>query len=355
MKIYSKKVPDWLAPLLCLLALVFLRRSAMDAVQAAVDQCLRLIVPSLFPFFVVVNLLVHTQLPDLLARRCRGWMVRGLHANAGGAGALVLSFLGGYPAGAATVAALQQKGSLGKRDAERLLVFCNNTGPAIFFGLIGGCLYDSAAAPLALYLLHIASAMLTGLLLRPNRLPEQNVQTCLPAAANTGFPGAVLAAFRSTAQICAFVIVFQVLLGMLEGMLLQVFPAIAEMPVLLSILAGVTDLPNGIRALQDVSSPVVQFVLASVFANWAGLCIHLQTQAAVQQAGLSLRWHLRGKLVQSAVSLALSVPVAFALQGTVPGCTLLGPVGCAAALFWQLSKTRVEIPAKTHYNRAKAG
>ncbi len=56
--------------------------------------------------------------------------------RAGGAcsSALALGFVGGYPVGARTAIALYENGQCSKTEAERLLAFCNNSGPAFILG-----------------------------------------------------------------------------------------------------------------------------------------------------------------------------------------------------------------------------
>ena len=46
---------------------------------------------------------------------------------------------------------------IGKEEAERLLGFCNNSGPAFIVGAVGAGIFGSPSVGLALYGIHILS------------------------------------------------------------------------------------------------------------------------------------------------------------------------------------------------------
>lgn len=354
----GKTFPVWPVLLLALLAMTALRQPLAQALRAGLDQCAQVVFPSLFPFFILTNLLLATDFPQKLASAWGGAMRRFFHAPPEGAAALAISLLGGYPMGARTAAQLAQQGTLTQCDAGRLLSFCNNTGPAIFFGLIGGTLGLPAGLLAALYAIHILAALATGWLLRPPASPQAG-----PAGPGKTAPWhgpaplpvsqAVWQAFCSTARICALILAFRAVLGVLGAVLAFCAPQLAAQPIPAALAAGFLDLPNGIAALAAVPEPAAQFLLCSVFVNWAGLCIHLQTSDAVAPAALPLRYHLRGKLCQCAVAAALSGPVYCCLRGQYTAAALFAAALVLLAGFLQKIKVKVEISREKRYNQKK--
>ena len=125
--------------------------------------------------------------------------------------AFVLGFIGGYPVGAKTVIALYENGNCSKVEAERLLSFCNNSGPAFIFGVVGAGVFSSSAVGLMLYLAHTVASILVGIAFRfwgrsdekkgRARLPEAPPKRFTPA-----FTDSVKSSFQTTLNICGFVI-----------------------------------------------------------------------------------------------------------------------------------------------------
>ena len=110
-------------------------------VSAAVTEGLRLsvsvLIPSLFPFFICVNLTSALGLTGVLARVFAPVMRQMFHVSGAGCTAVLCGAAGGYPSGAQCVAALYREGQLSRAEAEYLLLFCNNAGPAFLFGAVG--------------------------------------------------------------------------------------------------------------------------------------------------------------------------------------------------------------------------
>ena len=136
-------------------------------VSAAVTEGLRLsvsvLIPSLFPFFICVNLTSALGLTGVLARVFAPVMRRMFHVSGAGCTAVLCGAAGGYPSGAQCVAALYREGQLSRAEAEYLLLFCNNAGPAFILGIAGSGVFQSARAGMWLYLIHAAAATAVGL------------------------------------------------------------------------------------------------------------------------------------------------------------------------------------------------
>ena len=270
--------------------------AASQAVRGALTLCFRTVVPSLFPFFVVVSLLLQLGLADFLQGLCAPLMgplfrLRGVCALP-----VLAGLLGGYPSGAKTAADLYAAGELTRQEAELLLGFCDNCGPAFLVGYVGASVLGSPQAGARLFLIHIAAALLTGLLLcrfQPDRGPAL-LRTNLPAKA-VDFPQALTTAasgaVASTLNICAFVVLFRVLAALA--------PAGIPGPAL-----GVLEMVTGAAAL---SPDRTGFILAAVITGWGGLSVHCQALSTTAATGLSFRWHWAGKAVQAVIAGALAL------------------------------------------------
>ena len=136
-------------------------------VSASVTEGLRLsvsvLIPSLFPFFICVNLTSALGLTGVLARVFAPVMRRMFHVSGAGCTAVLCGAAGGYPSGAQCVAALYREGQLSRAEAEYLLLFCNNAGPAFLFGAVGTVLGIGMTGCLLLWGIHLLSALVIGL------------------------------------------------------------------------------------------------------------------------------------------------------------------------------------------------
>ena len=196
-------------------------QESMEAARDGLSLCANVIVPSLFPFFALAALVVELGLSRYLGKLLEGVMAPLFRVNGACASALALGFVGGYPVGARTAIALYEKGQCSKTEAERLLAFCNNSGPAFIFGVVGAGVFASGKIGLLLYLIHLLASLCVGVLFRfykpsqgPGRGRTARVQfeaVSFPAA----FARSVTGSLTSCLNICAFVLLFTVVLRLL--------------------------------------------------------------------------------------------------------------------------------------------
>ena len=286
-----------LAAVLAAGTLLLLRpEAAAEAVRDGLSLCARTVIPSLFPFFVVVSLLLRLGLADCLQGVCGPFMGPMFHLRGVCALPLLTGLLGGYPSGAKTAADLYHQGRITRREAELLLGFCDNCGPAFLLGYVGSGILGSSRAGAYLYLVHVCAALITGMalcrLVRGRgpalldcRLPAEAAS--LPQALTASAAGAV----TSTLNICAFVVLFRVLAALA--------PAGIPGPAL-----GVLEMVTGTAAL---SPDRTGFILAAVITGWGGLSVHCQALSTTAATGLSFRWHWAGKAVQAVIAGALAL------------------------------------------------
>lgn len=296
------------------LFLLFLFSSA-EARQGASDG-LRLwgtlLVPSLLPYFAAAGLLTRLGAVDALARRLAPAAAQLFGVSGAGAAVFLLGLSGGYPLGAASIGTLYQNGTLSKGEAEHLLCFCDNSGPAFAVGALGVGVFGSAAWGLLLWGIHALSAAAVGILFRRKQGGNSlNAPVQPPADFGAALGGAVTAAGQTLLQIGAYVIFFSALLTSLGSF---GFPDTlageaalctgAPLSFFRALFTGALELSSGIGAMAGMPLTPESFALGAFLLSWGGLCVHGQAGAAAGE--LKTRKRLRGKLLQGVFSAALA-------------------------------------------------
>ena len=135
-------------------------------VSAALALCARSVIPALFPFLVVSTLLLRLGFGELAAPWLAGLIEPLFRVDGVGSSALLLGLVGGYPIGPRTTAELYRQGALRRDEAERLLAFSNNSNPVFLISVLGLGVFGSVRVGIWLWLIHLLSALLTGLCFR---------------------------------------------------------------------------------------------------------------------------------------------------------------------------------------------
>ena len=344
----KKPVRRAVLPALLLLALMLRADTARQAAQDAVRQAALLVFPSLFPFIAASRFLTRSGALNL--RRGDRLCCRLFGVPSAGMGAVLMGLCGGYPLGVFTACALYQGGRLTRAQAQKLLLFCNNTGPAIFFGMVGAALFPDRRVCAALFLIHILSAFLTGLLVSEG---ERVVQAPDASQKAETFSKSLQGAFFSALTLCGYVVFFAVLLRLIlefppADWLLSHAPVRREAAE--AILCAFADLPSGIAAMARTGDSAARFILCAGAIGWGGLCVHMQAAGVWQEAGLLPKGYAFAKGLQAVISCVLALPAANLLFGAAL------PVWPALlAITAAIIKKAVEKPPRMRYNKKNEG
>lgn len=275
----------------------FVRAAAAEALSL----CASSVIPALFPFLVVSSLLLSLGLGGLLSPMLAGLMEPLFRVGGVGSSALLLGLVGGYPIGAKTAADLYRKGLLSRPEAERLLAFCNNSNPVFLISVLGVGVFGSVRAGVWLWLIHLLSALLTGLLFRnwggQERRQAGGTTAFQAVSLSAAFVSAVRESLSGMLSVCAFVTFFYVLarpLASLGGWLGPVLVGLTE-------LFSLTPLLRADR---------FGFILSSAMAGWGGLSVLCQTAAVLEGSGLRLQSCAAGKAVQGLLAGLLAAALA---------------------------------------------
>lgn len=307
--------------LLASLALVLWPEQAMEAMRDGLRLCGNVILPSLFPFFVLSSLVVELGMSRYLGKLLEPVMAPLFRVNGNCAAALALGFVGGYPVGARTAIQIYERGQCSRTEAERMLAFCNNSGPAFILGAVGAGVFGSGLAGLLLYLVHLAASLIVGVLFRFYKSHEkpQTRKSQGPQFQAASFPSAftssITGALQTTINICAFILFFTVFLRILAhaGILnfLSRFLSILLAPLGMDqtwterLLTGLMEVSSGVSSLTD-GALSGRLSMAAFMLGWAGVSVHCQVLAFLGDSGLSIRTYITGKLLHGALSALLA-------------------------------------------------
>ena len=312
----STKDPVWSSRLstgligLLTIGLTVCRAACAAAVTQGLTLCINLLLPALFPFFVLSGLVIESGLALRLGARFSRVMSRVFHLPGSCAALFLLGALGGYPTGARAVTDLYRQAQCSKADAERMLALCNNCGPGFFLGVVGSAVLGSARAGFCLWLIHLIAALLCGILFRS----DSTAGTApLPTPPPVSFPHALVRAVSGAVQsalgVCGFVLFFSVLLRLLqESGLFSLVTAWIAIPAegqtfTQAILSGIFEVSCGIHALAGCSAALpLKGAAATALLSFGGCSVLFQTMQQTENTGLSLRPAIHSKLLQAGLA-----------------------------------------------------
>lgn len=285
---------SWTSILSCagILVLILDTKTALSGAIEGIDLCIRAVIPSLFPFFVLSIILTSTLIGKKTAILRPVGRLCGMPS--GSESLLLVGLLGGYPTGAQAVTQAYVSGHLPKQDAQRMLGFCSNAGPAFLFGMVA-VNFPSYWYAWALWGIHILSAIIVGAL-----LPCKSHHTArITAAKPISFSSALERAIKIMATVCGWVVLFRVIIAFFDRWFLWLLPDCMK-----TILIGILELSNGCCELGIIQDVYLRFIACSGILALGGLCVTMQTASVTKSLGMGM--YFPGKVLQCLISLILS-------------------------------------------------
>ena len=271
-----------------IMILIFDAKTAFSGALEGIHLCISVVIPSIFPMLFLTMVLSGTL--GTTKASCLHKIGRFCKMPNGSEPLLLLGLISGYPVGAQCIADTYHNKQLTRFGAHRLLGFCSNAGPSFIFGMVG-TLFSSKFVVFILWFVHIISALICSLLLPYG---TQETVSCLKKP-SIGITKIVEKSTKSIVLICAWVILFRIVIAFLQRWFLWILPN-----DLSSVIIGLIEISNGICTLGSQSLPGMRFVMSAVFLSFGGLCVYLQTASVT--SGLGTGFYFPGKVLQACIS-----------------------------------------------------
>lgn len=262
------------------------------------------VLPTLFPFILICNLLISTSAIDVLLRFISPLFCRFFRVTPYGAFAVLCGFLCGYPMGAKVTADLYRQKRIEKEEASYLLAFCNNTSPMFILSfLVMQTLKDNRLKLPVLGILTL-SPMIISFLQPVKRAHKIQKKLILPVAKKQPFfdvlDFSISNALESITKVGAYIIMFAVFTELFQQLPLK------DSPFRLLFLASL-EITNGITMLSGSSlSQTAIFILCLAETSFGGLCAAAQTASMIKGTDIPISVYLRKKLATALVTSLLA-------------------------------------------------
>lgn len=317
------------------ICLVIFSKSNLTATKNGLTLWATCVVPSLFPFFVITNLLSHTKVVHLLGKLFDKFMRPIFNVPGIGSFPFIMGLISGYPMGAKIVADFRKDGLISKDEGERLLAFTNNSGPLFIISSVGISLFGDTTTGFLLLGTHILSCITVGIILAKfsknhenykysyfkknyddNKFTKKNISanSNIVTLKNLGevLGNSINNSISTLLMIGGFVVIFSVIISILNSsnaidFLSRLFNPILsifgfDLSFAKPVFSGIIELTNGVSLVSNVHiKETSQNVILSAFLlGFGGFSVLLQVFSIVSKTDLSMKKYFTGKLLQGA-------------------------------------------------------
>lgn len=328
--VYLKKSLLPVMAVIFIAALIIYPKTAVSSASKGIELWLKVVFPSLFPFFVASQLLSKSGVVGLFGVILEPVMRPVFNVPGCGSFALAMGIVSGYPVGASITSDLRKQDMVTRIEAERLLTFTNNSGPLFIMGAVAVGMFNQPALGYLLYICHIAACLSVGFIFsfyKKNNSVKHKVKLQMANKIKielkkmrnsdmnpwTLFGDCIKNSVMMILSIGGFIIFFSVLInimikcgltGIISGMLTDHLGiGVPGTKAVEGVLCGIFEITTGANLLSSSSSGLItKLCCASLIIGWAGFSVHTQVMSIVSSTDISIKPYLAGKALQGIIS-----------------------------------------------------
>lgn len=305
------------------------------AASSGLKLWLNTVFPTLLPFFIGSELLLGLGVVNFIGVLLEPIMRPLFNVPGTGSFAMAMGFTSGYPMGAKVISRMRQEKLCTKVEAERLMSFCNNSGPLFMIGAVGVGMFNSPIVGYSIIAANYLGAITVGFAFRfyksqgEKRAPIKiDVKRALREMVETRkrngktfgdlLSESVVSSVNTILAIGGYIVFFSVLIRLLNitGVLYALSRITGIMP---DFLTGLVEITVGTYNI-SVShvDATYKVMLAATLIAWGGLSAHAQILSLITKTDISYLPFFLSKTLHALFTFVYSPIVLALLKPEIP-------------------------------------
>ncbi len=283
----------------------------LKTVGTAMDIWKTNIFPSLFPFFILSELLIHYGFVELVSELFKNVMQKVFRINGYASFVFIMSLISGFPSSAKYTRELYLNGKLNENEASKLLTFTHFSNPLFILGTISILFLKNKEVGILILFCHYLTNIIIGLIFR-NYYPSKfeykktSLKKAIIAMHNkrlensASFGKVISSAVTNTIQtlllILGTITIFLIITTIIDNNLniSKYYQA---------ILNGTIEMTQGLNYISLLDIPLkLKSILTTMVLSFGGLSVHIQMFSILSDTKINYLPFLTARLLHAAIS-----------------------------------------------------
>lgn len=283
--------------------------SVLESVKFSFNIWQNNIFPSLFPFFVIGNVLINLGFPKFLGELLKNIMYKLFKINGTGSFVIILSILSGFPSSAKYTKELLLKGEINNEEATKLLTFTHFSNPLFILGTLSIMFLNNKEIGLSILISHYIGNLFIGLLFRNYYISKKD-------ATKISFKNAIIKMNNSKTDKSFGELLSTSIISSINTLLLilgtvTIFLILTTLinnnlnipPYYKTFINGIFEMTQGLKYLSLLKIPLYkQGLIAVFFLSFGGLSVHMQVLNIISDTKIKYFPYFISRILHAAIS-----------------------------------------------------
>lgn len=271
----------------------------ITTISFSLNLWIKNILPSLFPFFIISNILVTYNFTNYIPNTITNFFSKLFHIKKEAILVFFLSIVSGFPSNAKITRQMYDLNILNEKEAAHILSFTHFSNPLFILTTVSILFYHNKKIGLIILLSHYISNIIVGIILRNNNLNINNIITTYNN--NINFSKVFINSIKNSIETIIFICGILTTFLIISAIITNIFNI---NKVLINSLLEIT---IGLKELSYYNlNDKYLAMLSSSIISLGGLSILTQVKAQLIDTNISIKPYIKGRIYQSIFSLILA-------------------------------------------------
>ena len=302
MKTKYKNIIIIICSLFFLVNLIIYRNLVFDTVGFSLNIWITSLLPALFPFFIVSDILINYDVIKYFPKVIRNSIKYLFNVSDNGLVIILLSMLSGFPSNARNIKNMYLDKKITKEEGEHLLYFTHFSNPMFILGTIPLILNSNKISKYILISHYLANIILGICLRKYNRVNDSNNSNYKEDKHNFGLvlTTSIRKSLDSVLGILGTLTVFLII----STLLINFFNLDDTSSLLIK---SILELTSGLKELGSYNLlDKYLLIISSCILSFGGLSVHMQVINELVDTDISYKNYFIGRILQVVLSLGIS-------------------------------------------------
>lgn len=302
MKTKYKNIIIIICSLFFLVNLIIYRNLVFDTVGFSLNIWITSLLPALFPFFIVSDILINYDVIKYFPKVIRNSIKYLFNVSDNGLVIILLSMLSGFPSNARNIKNMYLDKKITKEEGEHLLYFTHFSNPMFILGTIPLILNSNKISKYILISHYLANIILGICLRKYNRVNDSNTSNYKEDKHNFGLvlTTSIRKSLDSVLGILGTLTVFLII----STLLINFFNLDNTSSLLVK---SILELTSGLKELGSYNLlDKYLLIISSCILSFGGLSVHMQVINELVDTDISYKNYFIGRILQVVLSLGIS-------------------------------------------------
>ncbi|MBQ6820158.1 MAG: sporulation integral membrane protein YlbJ [Clostridium sp.] len=293
-------------------------KPSMEAAINGSKLVVTAILPTIFPFSVICNLLIAYDGITLYSKILGPLICKPLGLSKHSSFPIAASFICGYPLGAKYTYEVYNLGYIHKDEYERLLNIASNAGPIFILGAVSVAMLNNIKYGYILLIANFLSSLIIGFITKKSTkspkitINKENIKN------NSNFglslKKAIEGAISTTLNVSAFVIIFSVIINIIKSttIIRAAFTFIENLVclpdnILYNLLLGSIEFTNGCKLISDSNlSITLKLSIISFILCFSSISVIAQVSSIISNKTCNFKKYILLKFLQGIIGFIIT-------------------------------------------------